>query len=205
MSYTTLMDMNQDAQTPQENPALDEMTEQEMQDQRQAFLERRQERHEEKILLNWDAPSRPYRKRDKEFYTTIGIIVFLVSLILFFAGQFLFIAVVVSLAFVSYVLASVPPDRVHNVITTFGIHTGDSLFYWEELGRFWFTEDRGTQMLHVETSRAFPGVLILLMEGVTQEETKKILLKYVVFEKPKDTWLDNAAKWLQEKFPLERE
>lgn len=173
--------------------------------QRQVYDERRIERNEEKMLIQWDAPSRPYRKRDKEFYTTVGIIVFLVSLILFFAGQFLFIAVVVSLAFVAYVLNTVPPERIHNSVTTFGIHTGDGLFYWEELGRFWFTESNKTKLLHVETARAFPGVLILLLDTVNEDELKKIMIKYAVFEKPKPTWLDNAGKWLQEKFPLEKE
>ncbi len=162
-------------------------------------------RHEEKVLFEWTAASRPYKKRDREFYTTIAIIVFLVSLILFFAGQFLFIAVVVSLAFVAYVLNTVPPDSIHNAITTFGIHTGDQVFYWEELGRFWFTEKHKEVLLHVETARAFPGVLLLLLGTANQEEVKKVMLKYVVFEKPKDTWLDNAAKWMQEKFPLEKE
>lgn len=163
------------------------------------------DRHEERLLFEWTAPSRPYKKRDKEFYTTIGIIVFLVSLILFFAGQFLFIAVVVSLAFVTYVLNTIPPEMVHNRITTFGIRTGDQLFYWEELGRFWFTTKYKSELLHVETGRAFPGVLILLLGDANKEELKKIMLKHTIFEKPKPTWVDNAAKWLQEKFPLDKD
>lgn len=167
--------------------------------------EKNHDHNEEKVLFEWVAASRPYKKRDKEFYTTIGVIVFLVSLILFFAGQFLFIAVVVSLAFVAYVLNTVPPEKVHNRITTFGIRTGDQLFYWEELGRFWFTEKYKTEMLHLETARAFPGVLLLLLDSVNKEEIKNIMVKYTVFEKPKDTWLDNAAKWMQDKFPLEKE
>lgn len=199
------MDTNQASQTASEPQDTTATAEHFANAQRQVYDERRTERNEEKVLVRWDAPSRPYRKRDKEFYTTVGIIVFLVSLILFFAGQFLFIAVVVSLAFVAYVLNTVPPDHIHNSVTTFGIHTGDSLFYWEELGRFWFTESNKTKLLHVETARAFPGVLILLLDTVSEDELKKIMIKYAVFEKPKPTWLDNAGKWLQEKFPLEKE
>lgn len=167
--------------------------------------EHEQDRHEERVLLEWDAPSRPFKKRDREYYTTIGIIVFLLSLILFFAGQFLFIAVLVSLAFVSYVLASVPPDHHHIAITTFGIHVGDQLFYWEELGRFWFSIKYKADVLHVETARAFPAQLILLLEGVSTDEVKKVMLKHAIFETPRATWLDNAAKWMTEKFPLEKE
>lgn len=164
------------------------------------------DQHQERILYEWVAASRPYKKRDREFYTTIGVIVFLLSLILFFAGQFLFIAVVISAAFVGYVLNTIPPENVHNAITTFGIRSGQQLFYWEELGRFWFTQKYKTSMLHVETARAFPGVLVLLLKDASQEEElKKVLLKYTVFEKPKDTWVDKASLWLQEKFPLEKD
>lgn len=162
-------------------------------------------RHEERLLLEWAAPSRPYKKRDREFYTTIGIIVFLVSLILFFAGQFLFIAVVISLAFVAYVINTVPPEMVHIAITTFGVRVGDQVYYWEELGRFWFTSSSSGTVLNIETARAFPGVLTVLLATTPQETVKKAILPYAVFEKPKDTWLDNAAKWLQEKFPLEKQ
>ncbi len=163
----------------------------------------RTERHQEQQFLSWDAPSRPYKKRDREFYTTIGVIVFLVSLILFFAGQFLFIAVVVSLAFVAYVINTVPPETVRNSITSFGIHNGETLYYWEELGRFWFSKQYGQNLLHIETARAFPGVLVLLIQDLLEDDLKKVLLKYTVFEKPKDTQLDKWAKWLTEKFPLD--
>lgn len=164
----------------------------------------RRDRAEERLLIEWVAASRPFKKRDREYYTTIAIIVFLVSLILFFAGQFLFIAVVISLAFVAYVLASVAPDQIHNMITTFGIHTGDQLFYWEELGRFWFSEKFGSSLMHVETARAFPAQLILVLPKEDLEKMKEVMLKYSIFEKPQPTWLDKAATWMQEKFPLER-
>jgi hypothetical protein len=163
------------------------------------------EENEERLLVEWDAPSRPYKKRDREYYTTIAIIVFLLSLILFFAGQFLFIAVLISLAFVSYVLAAVPPDHIHIAITNFGIHVAEQMYYWQELGRFWFSEKYQSQLMHVETARAFPTQLILLLGEKQPEELKKIMLKYTVFEVPRDTWIDKTAKWMQEKFPLEKE
>ena len=181
------MDEQQDTQEQQENP----------QDTRDA--------REERVVLSWEAASRPFKKRDREYYTTIAVIVFLLVLILFFAGQFLLIAVLISLAFVSYVLASVPPDHIRNTITTFGIRTGDQLYYWEELGRFWFSEKYKSTLLHVETARSFPAQLILVLGEEDQKEVKAAMLKYKVFETPRPTWLDKAAKWMQEKFPLEKE
>lgn len=164
-----------------------------------------QNRNEEKIELAWEAPARPFKKRDREYYTTIAIIVFLLSLILFFAGQFLVIAVVLSLGFVSYVLASVPPEMVHISVSTFGIHIGDQMYYWQELGRFWFSEKYKANLMHVETARAFPAQLAILLGDQNMDEVKKVMLKYAMFEKPRPTWLDNAANWMQKKFPLEKE
>lgn len=176
---------------PEQNPSE---TSSEVHDQR-----------EERLVLEWTAPSRPYKKHDREYYTTIGVIVALLCLILFFAGQFLFIAVLISLAFVSYVLAAIPPEPIQNKITSFGIHIGDQLYYWEELGRFWFTEKYKTTLLHIETARAFPTQLILLLGDKDKEEVKKSMIKYAIFETPKDTWLDKAAKWMTQKFPLEKD
>lgn len=53
----------------------------------------------EELIFEWRSSARPFKKRNKRYYVTIALIVFLISLILFFAGQFLPIAVVVAVAF----------------------------------------------------------------------------------------------------------
>src|SRR3989344_4772093 len=90
----------------------------------------RLEPKEEKVLLSWRAAGRPFKKRDKEYYTTIGAIVFLVAIILLFLKEWLLIAVMIALAFVSYVLASVPPEEAKHELTNKGIRTGDKLYRW---------------------------------------------------------------------------
>ena len=157
----------------------------------------------EEDLYAWESPSRPFKKRDREFYSTIAVIVFLVSLILLFAGQFLLIAVVVSLAFVSYVLASVPPENVAHRITTHGLHTGTQFFFWEEMGRFWFTTKYKHDLLHLEIAK-FPGRAILLVDPEEKMKVRTILAKYLVQQTPLPTFLDKSADWLQEKVPLEK-
>lgn len=158
----------------------------------------------EEVLLVWEAPERPFKKRDREYYTTIGIIVFLVSIILFFAGQFLPIAVVVSFAFLSYVLASVPPEKVKHQITNKGIRSGEKLYTWNDLGRFWFTTRFQQPILNIEHNHAIITKLILLLGDEKKETVSQILEQYLVQETPTPTWWDNAAVWLQEKFPLEK-
>lgn len=157
----------------------------------------------EETVLTWSAPNRPFKKRNKQFYTTVAIIVFLVSLILFFAGQFLPIAVVISVAFLAYVLSSVPPQEANYRITTFGIRVENNLYYWEELGRFWFDERYQQKMAHIEVAR-FPGRITLMLGEVQEEDLDELLSEVLPKEKPADTFFDSSAKWLQEKIPLDQ-
>jgi len=158
----------------------------------------------ETLLLEWQAPVRPYKKRNRQYYVTIVIIVFLISLILFFAGQFLPIAVVIAVAFLGYVLSAVPPGMVTNRITTYGIRTDEALYYWEEMGRFWFSEHFGQKMVHIEVAR-FPNHLTLLLGDLTEENMTEILSEVLLHEKPLPTAFEKAANWLQEKIPLDPE
>ena len=158
----------------------------------------------EETLLSWESPERPFKKRDREYYTTIGVIVFLVSIILFFAGQFLPIAVVVSFAFLSYVLASVPPDNTLHQVTNKGIRSGGKMYTWNNLGRFWFTTRFQQHILHIEHNHAFLTKLILLLGDQDKEELTRVLEQYLVNETPALTWWDTSAIWLQKKFPLEK-
>ena len=95
----------------------------------------------EKLILEWKAPSRPFKKHKKQYYTTIITIALLLGLILFFAGQTLTVAVVLAVAFLSYVMATIPPYTITNSITTYGVKNEEALYTWEELGRFWFEKN----------------------------------------------------------------
>lgn len=158
----------------------------------------------EEIVLEWQAPSRPFKKRNRQYYTTVGIIVFLICMILFFAGQFLPIAVVIAVAFMAYVLSAVPPELVINRVTTYGIRTDDTLYYWEELGRFWFTEKYHQRLVHIEVAR-FPNVLTLVLSDQDEGELAEALGLVLLNEKPPLGAFDKAAQWLQEKIPLDTE
>ncbi len=159
-------------------------------------------RIEEEDLVKWIAPSRPFKQRDRRFFMTVLTIALLISLILFFAGQVLPIAVVIAVAFLGYVLSVVPPEDVTYKITTYGIRIEDELYYWNELGRFWFEEKYDDQLLKVEVAR-FPNRLTIVLRDTREDDIRTILSEVLPEEKPKDTPIDKAANWLQEKIPLE--
>jgi hypothetical protein len=157
-----------------------------------------------KTVLKWQSAARPFKRRNREVFLTAGAIVGLISVILFFVREFLLTAVVLSLYFVFWVLNTVAPEKASHEINSQGVATGGKLYKWDDLNRFWFTEQWGNKILNVETKKRFPGVLLMLL-GPSQEEVKKVLKKHLTVEKPEKTWLNGAADWLQKKVPLEKE
>ncbi len=158
---------------------------------------------EMKVLLSWKAPLRVFKRRDREFWTTIGSIVFLLAIILFFIKEWLLIAVIIALVFVYYVLSSVEPEEVEHEITTRGVRFAGRDFLWEELGQFWFSERWAQKILCLELRHKFPGRLELLLGETDEKKIKDLLLKYLPEETPQPSFVERASKWLSEKIPLE--
>ncbi len=159
----------------------------------------------EELIYEWAGPSRPFKQRKRQYFTTVFTIALLICLILFFAGQFLPIAVVIAVAFLSYVMASIPPQQVLYRITTYGVRIEDAIYAWEELGRFWFADVYGQRVLHVEVDR-FPFKLtVMVVEPAKEEELTELLAMVLLHERPLPTVYERAARWLQEKLPLDLE
>jgi len=158
-----------------------------------------------KSLLKWEAPVRPFKKRDKDYYTTIAAIVFLLAVILLFLNEWLLIAVMVALMFVAYVLATVPPEKTEHEITTRGLVVSGKSYKWSEMSRFWFTHKWGESILNIETNLKFPERLMLLLGKIEEQKVKELLEKQIQYEVPKPGFMDRASRWLAEKIPLEAE
>lgn len=159
---------------------------------------------EVKTLFSWEAPSRPFRKKDRSYYTTSAILVILLSLISFLFHEFLLIGAILALAFVSYVLAFVPPHKVRYRISTQGITIGEDFYFWHFLDSFWFKEKEGSKVLHIQTRLRFPYQLMLVIESSDEEKVKKLISRFLPYvEVPYKTWLEKWSEGLQKHFPLE--
>lgn len=156
----------------------------------------------EQSVYEWRAASRPFKKRDRQFFTSVAVIALLVSLILFFAGQFLPIAVVISVAFLVYVLSVIPPHDIQYKITTYGVRIEEQLYYWEFMGRYWFDEKYGKTLLKIEIVQ-FPGRITLVITEKDKMLLDELLSEVLLQEKPELTTFEKAAEWLQKKLPLE--
>lgn len=174
------------------------------QDYRDYLLDRDTLYNSVQTLLAWKAVSRPFRKKDRSYYTTVLILIFLISLIALLAGERLLIGVLLALLFLIYVLNFVTPEEIDYKISTQGITIGDHFYHWWELDSFWFSEKDNFKILNVLTRIRFPGQLIIVLGSVDQEEVKRICARFLPFHEiaPKST-LEKWSETLQKHFPLE--
>lgn len=157
----------------------------------------------EEVYLSWTSPSRLFKKRDREYFTNIGAIVVLLTIILVFAREFVLIAAVLSIVFLIYVLSTVPPEEVAHRITNLGIESAGHFYRWEELAEFWFEQQWGQTMM--ELRPYFAPRVIILLGNQDRAKVRESVARHIPFrEQPEKTWVDNAARWLTEKIPLEK-
>jgi len=164
-----------------------------------------QQNQETVTLLEWVSPSRPFKKKDRDYFTTIGAMVFLIVVILLFMKEWLLIGAILALTFMVYVLNTIPPENVTHKITNNGIISAGHTYVWTDLREFWFIIKNGHPMLVIQTKLKFPGRIILLLNETTEEKVKEVLKPHLLYkETPDKTWMDNAADWLSKKVPLEK-
>ena len=157
-----------------------------------------------KTLLFWRAPSRPFRKKDRSYYTTIAILLILISLIALLAGEKLLIGVLLALGFIIYVLNFIPPDELDYKISTQGITIGDHFYHWDILDSFWIDEKDGHRMLYIVTDLRFPSLLMMPIGELNEDEVKRVCARFLPFhEIPPKTLIEKWTESLQKHFPLE--
>jgi hypothetical protein len=160
--------------------------------------------NEEKTLFEWEAPERAFKKRDKDFWITVIAILVLFSVILFFIQEFFLIMALVSLLFLYYVLATVPPENVKNKITNRGVYFGKSQYDWDILELFWFRKNLDSELLEFETDLNVPRQITLVINEEDKEKIKEIVLKKLPLIESSPTFVDKLTKWFTDRLPLEK-
>jgi len=159
---------------------------------------------EEIAPLEWIAPGRPFQKRGKQFFLTALLIMLLFEIILFLFSQYMLMMVVLSLVFVGFALASIPPKDFKYRISSEGIMIEDTFFLWKELYDFYFKKEGGMETLHVRTQAYLPGELILTLGSMDKEKIKSALTWHLPYrEYVKPTFMEKSGDWLAKNFPLE--
>jgi hypothetical protein len=159
---------------------------------------------EEKTFISWTGPVRPFKKRGREFFSTVLALAVLLAIIFFFIEGVMPVFVIGAVVFLIYILSTVPPENTEYKLTNRGIKIAEKSYAWEVMSRFFLTERWGQKLLVVEMPGTFPGRLeLVLTDDVYEEELKKIMLKYLPLEKTPPGFLDKAVGWLSQRIPLE--
>ncbi|MCJ7740331.1 hypothetical protein MUP32_03375 [Candidatus Microgenomates bacterium] len=158
------------------------------------------------ILVSWTSPAYPFKKRNRIFYQTIAALTLLLVVIVFFLHEFLLIGVILSIAFVVYVISTIPPLETEHRITPLGFDNAGRMFRWIELHSFWFENKWEERVLVIQTRLPFPAQLRAVLREVDEKKLKEIIGKYLLFqEKPPKSLVDNFSEWLSKKIPFESE
>ena len=167
--------------------------------------EKNQTTHAEEFSpVEWTAPGRPFQKKGKQFYLTALLIMLLIEIILFLFSQYMLMVVILSLVFVGFALATIPPKDFHYRISSEGIMIEDTFFLWKELYDFYLKKEGGIETLHVSTQAYIPGELILTLGNMDKEKVKKALIWHLSYrEYVKPSFMEKSGEWLAKNFPLE--
>ena len=159
--------------------------------------------NEEKVLLEWTAAERSFKKRDRDYWITAIAILVLVSVILVFIKEFFLIIALISMLFMYYVLSAVPPGQIKYKITNRGVYMGEVSYYWDILEKFWFKTSLNSEMVHFGTLLRFPRAISLVINAEDKDKIKEIAIKRVPMIENSPNFVDKLTKWFAEKLPLE--
>jgi hypothetical protein len=160
--------------------------------------------NEEKILFEWEATERSFKKRDKDFWITAVAILILFSVVLIFIKEFFLVVALVSILFLYYVLSTVPPRMVKNKITNRGIKLEEANYDWRILLRFWFKKSLNSELLEFETNLRIPRQISLVINENDKEKIKEIVLKKLPLIESSPNFVDKLTKKVGNMLPLEK-
>lgn len=159
-----------------------------------------QRREPEQDLVTWTAASRPFKRRDRQFYVTTFAMAGIVSLVLFLAEGFMPVLLIISLVFLYYVLSTVEPDNIEYKITSRGIKIADKGTDWQYLNRFWFTKRFDNELMIFDTV-LIPGRIELVISPDIKSELKKEITTFIPYEEVPASGLDKLTNWFSSKLP----
>lgn len=155
-----------------------------------------------KLIYQWAAPVRPFKKLDKEVYSTVFAAAFLVGIILFFIDGVMPVIMLIAILFLFYVMGNVKPHQVNHAITNWGIESENSSWPWEVMTRYWIQGKADNRMLVIETMLRWPTHLRFMLGDTKSEKIHTILQQYLVEDRPAPNWLDKSSDWLKAKIRL---
>lgn len=162
---------------------------------------------EEKELFAWKALSRPYQKKDRDFWVTALASAGLICVILFVIGEWGLIAAILSLLFFYYVLTTVQPEKVNYRITSKGVYLpgAEQRVDWDYLKSYYLGKKWGHDLVKIETYLGGLPLISLVISSQDQNKVKDLLKKYLPEGQEQKNVADKISIWVYKKLPFEIE
>ena len=142
----------------------------------------------------------------KRFSNALLLIGVFVGLLLLIMQQFFVLLLVGSMVFFVQALGKVSPGKVKYEISNHGVMLDESLYYWDQLRRFFFLTKKNSEVLAIDTVLGFPGRIYLSIELDDKEKLKILLEKYLYYlEAEPRTILDEAYDKVVNKFSVDED
>jgi len=152
-------------------------------------------------LYSWKSPERLYVPRNNKWFLYLFSLILIVILVLLFIHEFIIIAPVAAVGFVTYIIATVPPHIGEHKLTNEGINTANHSYLWSELYDFWLTEKYGETIVNIDTKLNYPNRLTIVVGEGDKVRIKEIMAQFIPFrEIPKMSWMDHITDYLSSKF-----
>lgn len=155
---------------------------------------------EEVVDYTWSAASRPFKRKDRQFYITALAMLSIIALVFLISEGIMPVLMLFSLAFLYYVLHTVEPSLIQYKITNLGIYISDDIINWKEIKTYWFAKHLDDSVLVLETSRVY-GRMELVVPAAELEVIKSALSKHKKEGKPKITQMDKVVGFINSKLP----
>jgi len=157
---------------------------------------------QEEVLVSWVAPSRPFKKRSRDFYITMISVGTLIGVVLLLIEGIMPVLLLIGIGFLGYVLFNVKPDDIEYQVTNYGIKIAGQRIEWDILGRFWFTNRLGNELLIIEAGN-IAGRLELVVTPEAKTQLEKVLSDFLIHEEIPPAFFDKAASWASKRLPTE--
>ncbi len=158
-----------------------------------------------KTLLSWKGNGRPFRAHGKEYYINASLIVMIIEVLLFLFSQYVLMLVIISMLFVVFALAVVPPHTVNYRISTEGIAVDDYFYLWQELYDFYFKNLNGEDILHIRTKDEYATDITVLLGDIPKDYIKALLINYLPYREVVPlSFMERSGNWLTRTFPLDK-
>lgn len=157
----------------------------------------------EELILQWEALERPFKKRGKKYFWNISLLIILISLILFFAGQYFSILALLAAILLLYIYAVVPPRMINYFITNYGIRVGDQIYYWQGCKNFWLEKNGNFNLLKIDIVGAPFRLTLVLDSRFEDEDIEELFENFIPKFQPPKTTSDRFIDWWKKTFPFD--